>query len=244
MLSLGTIRWFFRAAGAGLTLAALNSGCTISPKPEPPHPPDQPIFDLGDLTGHLAQHYGAGGFLIGGPGAANPAGALVRAFNLDTTEPSTEATVADDGSFALEILMQKGDEVRLQIVSAELGRSAPVDVIVGDSGSTPTLADRPLEHCLKLQPPLEIDLSVQQTVLVHNQCDQQVSISPPYVRRVIQGFEVGTGGTWPAQLAVNESVSVAVQFSAPGVTLEEIFFITATSPETDRRPLTALPQNP
>ncbi len=202
--------------------AVLLAGCgpqVISPKPEPPGNG----IELGSVQTH--DSLGPGPKLVAGaPGAAKPAGAILRVFNLDSTDDPVDGVIEADGSFSLEVVADEGNELRLQMVNGS-ERFEPLDVVVGPSDTSPTLALHALGDCLTLKPKAEIDTAVQQSVVVTNGCSAPVTIAQPTLRRPTSGLTVGTG----AQLAPNESVSVTVQFQAPAGTLEDIVFIQATA---------------
>ncbi len=227
-------RWLL---GLTLVVAVAGAGCSISPKPQPPVPGSG--FDFGKVKTHDTGTFGPKA-IEGGPGAASPPGALVRAVNLELPEDPVDGIIADDGSFEVELTLTEGDEVRLQIIDGD-DRSDPVDVVVGPDDTSPALAVRALGGCLTLTPPAEIDVAIEQLVEVHNGCGEGVTIIEPTLRRPTPGLSVGIGGTWPAQVAAGSSISVAVEFQAPEGTLEEIAFVEATAPESDRRPITVLP---
>ncbi|RLB65410.1 MAG: hypothetical protein DRI90_02110 [Deltaproteobacteria bacterium] len=220
-----------------LVLAAACAGCGISPKPQPPIPGSG--FDFGQVITHETGTFGPKA-IEGGPGAASPAGAVVRAVNLELPEDPVDGIIADDGSFEVELTLLEGNEVRLQIIDGD-DRSEPIDVVVGPDDTSPTLAWRALDDCLSLTPPLEIDSSVAQTIELHNGCGEVVTLIEPYLRRPVTGLTVGTGGTWPTQVDGDSAISVPVQFQAPTGTLEEVVFIEVTAPAADRRPITVLP---
>jgi len=230
-----------RALGRTLSVLAAvfvlaTGGCNVSPKPLPP---TDTGFDFGKVRTHETGALGPKA-IEGGPGSAGPPGALVRAFNLEIPEDPVDAVIALDGSFEIELFIIEGDEVRLQIIDGD-ERLLPVDVVVGPDDTAPALAVRALGHCLTLQPNAELDVAQAQTVQVQNGCSEQVTIIEPTVRRTTPGLAVGSGGSWPAQIAAGSSISVSVQFQAPAGSLEEIVFIEATAPAADRRPITVLP---
>jgi len=225
------------AATASLA-AALAQGCSISPMPEPPA--EQPTVDLGSVTTKLPHGTNEPVTVEGGPGAASPPGAIVRVFNLDTADPPAESVVGSDGSFTIELNLDVGQEGRIQVL-AETQRSSPIDFVAVGNGQPPALATRPLADCLLLEPALELDAAMGSAVTVSSQCPSAVTIDSPVVRRLVPGFQVGTGGSWPAVLGSGDSLSVSVEFQASPGTLEEIFFIQAAAPQQDRRPVTVFP---
>jgi hypothetical protein len=227
-------RWIAAAA----CLSTLAPACSISPMPEPPA--EQPKVDLGGLTTKLPTDHNDVIGIQGGPGAASPAGAVVRAFNLDTTDPPSESVVQPNGSFLVVLTMSVGQEGRIQVL-AGTERSTPLDFVAVGTDLPPVAAERPLTECLLLAPALELDAATVGAVEVTSQCGAPVTIVAPYLRRTVAGFQVGAGGSWPAVLDTGEAVSVPVDFQANPGTLEEIFFIEATLPQNDRRPVTVFP---
>lgn len=230
------------ALRGGVSVAVLCSlasvGCSISPLPEPPAA--QPSVDLGSTKTKLAYNLNEPVGIEGGPGAASPAGATVRIFNLDAATSPRETLVADDGSFLVEIEMQPGDEARLQVLAPD-ARSKPVDFVVVGHDLAPEPSTHALGACLSLTPPLELDAATTSVVVATSACAEPVTLAAPYVRATATGFVVGDGGSWPATLATGDSVSIAVEFQASEGTLEEIFFVEATQPQGDRRSLTVFP---
>jgi len=215
-------------------LLILLSGCVISPLPEPPQATLNP-----DLVASDGPVYGLN--IHGQPGAAAPAGALVRAHDLDGDFPAAQALVEEDGSFLIELATTALTvEVRLQVISHE-ARSVPVDVIVDANQTALAPAPRPLAHCLHLTPEAELDVAEGEQVLVSSSCADDVQISEPYLHRAPAGIVVGAESSWPVTLASGESVAVSVETDAAFVE-EAIFFIAASTAEhDDRRPITVVP---
>ncbi|MBW2455773.1 MAG: hypothetical protein JRI68_14750 [Deltaproteobacteria bacterium] len=226
-----------RLLGLLAVVAAVGAGCGISPKPQPPILGSG--FDLGQVTTHETGSFGPKA-IEGGPGAAGPPGAVVRAVNLELPDDPEDTIIADDGSFEVELTLFEGDEVRLQIIDDGF-RSEPVDVVVGPDDTSPVLAVRALGHCLTLTPPAEIDVAVEQTIELTNDCGEMVTLVEPTLRRATPDLTIGAAGTWPAQVDAGNSLSIPVQFQAPVGTLEEIGFIEISAPASDRRPITVLP---
>ena len=185
-----------------------------------------------------------GSGISGGPAAATPPGAIVRAYPLDLpSEPAAEAPINDDGSFHIDVPALPGNELRLQVISTT-SRSNPLDVLIGPDNTQPTLSVRPLVSCLLLTPALEIDVSTVHGVHVENRCTQPVRIEAPTVRRTVAGLQVGAGGSWPTVLAPLSSVDVSIVFHPSAAADEEIVFIEASSPQRDRRPITVRGSSP
>src|SRR5512145_1613186 len=77
--------------------AFVTVGCAISPKPEPP----EASLNLGGVRADTLVAVFGDLDIVGKPGTAQPPGALIRAYPLDTSDPPIEATVKPDGSFEL-----------------------------------------------------------------------------------------------------------------------------------------------
>jgi hypothetical protein len=208
------------------------TSCGISPKPEPPD--SVPIIDLSQVT---AQEPSDGNPLAieGGPGAADPPGAVVRATNLDSQSPPLDGEVAEDGSFSLDLELMFGDEIRLQVIDGA-HRSEPADFVVG-SGKSPALPpSRPLENCWRLSPAKQANVETVSSIVVRNDCEEEVSVEAPWSRRSVAGLTIGDALTWPAVMAPGASITVT--FEVPPAEFEEVVFLRSTAPETDRRPIT------
>lgn len=227
------VRWIWTGASL-IAVAAVAAGCVVSPMPEPPLLRLEPGRILAN---------GVGGpdvpTIRGEPGAAEPSGAVVRAFDLDRDEGPAEGVVAEDGSFGLDLEVTEGDEVRLQIV-ATTGRSEPLDVVMGPPMTTPALAPRPLSWCFLLEPEAELDLDGAAGVRATSRCEEDLVLEAPELRRPVEGVAVGEGQSWPLTLRTGESVDVRVTAEASAA-VEEILFITASAPLRDRRPVTLVP---
>jgi hypothetical protein len=221
---------------AALAVGLFAAGCVISPKPEPPEA--EPSLDLGatvvdtQVIGNLD--------LRGEPGAAGPPGATVRAYPLGSDAPMQETTVAADGSFLLEGLAFDGEEVRVQVLTST-SRTEPVDLVMDLTWGPPVPATRPLADCLELTPALELDLAEQQAVQVMSTCAEDVTLAAPAPRRALPELELGADQTWPVTLAPGEQLTITVVLTAAPGFDEEIFFIEATAPTADRRPITVRP---
>jgi hypothetical protein len=235
------------ATRAALFLAvALGVGCSLRPQPEPPPAEPGPELD-GDLLTARPTPPAAmfGGGISGAPGAS-PAGALLRAYNLDSSFPPAEVVVGSDGSFELSMDMLEGDEVRLQ---AFVGgkRSKPLDVIIGPDNSIPIPASRALAACLSVAPTLELDLGqvgsapVDRAVVIANGCSFEVTVGAVGMRSPVDGLSVTSTGPMPVVVPSGGSSTVAIQYDAPSGTVgevEDILLIEVVAPERDRRPVT------
>jgi len=157
------------------------SGCIISPQPEPPR------IDVDKIRIELISSDPDGGQrdmvrFIGSEGAVTPGGATLSITNLDRPSTNGEWVVAEDGSFSATLPGVGGDMFRL-IAWVDALHSEPVDIVapVEDGAALP--APRPLEDCLELTPPREIDFgetvvssSAVSALVVRNQCAEAVSL--------------------------------------------------------------------
>lgn len=215
----------------GAVIALSGPACFVSPRPEPPQ------ADI-ELDRIFTDPFVYGTTVEGGPGAASPAGAAVRATSLESVAPPVEALIRDDGSFELELDVNPGDEVRFQVVTST-ERGEPVDAVIGaDGGLSP--AERALAGCLILAPPAELDLSEAGAVTVRNGCGEEVRLQEPRLRRPLAGIEIGGDLSWPLTVADGDEIRVRVAGETEPER-EEIFFIEASAPEPDRRPITIVP---
>jgi hypothetical protein len=225
----------------GLLLAAFAAssllGCGISPRPEPPHS-EGPTVDLSSVV--TAEPITFDIFTLRGlEGAVKPPEGIVRAYNLEVTDPPAEAAVESDGGFELSLVAVPGDELRLQVI-AGARRSLPSDFIVGPVGTAVQQATRALGDCLLLEPRLELELvaATAAAISVDNGCELDVQLLAPAVRSPWPELTLGQQQTWPATLGPGDSLSLDVLLSETTTITEEIIFIEATAPESDRRPVT------
>lgn len=224
------MRSVLRLADVAALLALVFHGCAIKPRPEPP-PGEEPAVDLDKIN--LAFPGGpAPIWVAGGPGAASPPGARLRAYNLDLAANPHETIIQDDGSFSFFVTGESGDEVRLQVLS-DSKRSKPIDFILDDP---PTQSTRALD-CLTLSPALELDLNTSSSLRITNDCPFDVRVEPPSLRRPVIGVAIGTNESWPIDLAPSAFATVSVTVTTPDP-FEEIAFISASSPSPDRYPVT------
>ncbi len=222
-------------------LIACAVGCEISPKPEPPDATLDPNqVDVGVTDSEAVPTRGDGVVVRGGPGAASPPGATVRAYNLDSADSYVETTVAEDGSFELVVPGAAGDEIRIQVI-ADGARSQPSDAeappvggVDGAPGTGGSLAD----GCVEIDPPAELILGTQPDVVeIRNSCTTDVVVAAPTTRLEPSALMVGTGATWPATVLPGESLSVTVEVVAGAAFDEEIVFLWIGTPP-ERRAIT------
>ena len=222
--------------GALVVLLGLVCGCNISPKPEPPSFDGSPVVDPDTIVSKEPSDANPDPTVAGGAGAVEPAEGVMRITNLDSSLDPDDVAIEPDGSFSSFIELWAGDEIRLQVIT-DSTRSLPFDFVVGFGQSAPLPAPRPLEGCLMLDPQVQLDLSQSQHVVVFNDCDGDVQIDAPTMRRPAAGWTVGEGETWPVVLSPGSQVTVTVK--PPSGEVEEVFFIQVSDPQLDRRPITA-----
>ena len=231
----GHRRWLRRALAV---LIVCSAGCEISPKPEPPDAALDPNqVDITSTDDSAAPTRGEGVLVIGGPGAASPAGATVRAYNLNSTDSYVETPVAEDGSFELVVPGAPGDEIRIQVI-AEGSRSQPADAeapaeVEGIDGDAPGATGSLSDGCVEIEPPAELVLGSEPGVIeVRNSCTTDVVVAAPTARVEPSALLVGAGVDWPATVPPGDSLSLTVEVAA-GVAFEEeiVFLWTGTPPE-------------
>lgn len=221
------------AAAFALVVGVVSPGCVVSPLPEPP----QATIDIDLLN---TDTYWNGLPIVGEPGAVSPAGALVRAYDLDSDTPPFETAANENGGFLLELATAASEaEVRLQVISEE-ARSQPLDVIVTQGVSELRPASRPLRDCLTLHPDAELDLTDGQSLTVTNRCEHTVTLEQPQLRRPTADLAVGEDLSWPLTIDADSTVDVLF-VATEDFDTELIVFIEASAPERDRRPITVIP---
>ena len=224
---------------AACALAACNTNSTSSPKPQPPIMVPRPATIATSLVFHDAPEGGGTSVIVGRAGAVEPAAGFVRAYNLEGSDPASEAPVTADGGFELGMRIQEGDEVRLQVLATEQS-SAPYDLVVGRLDVPLDRVVHALEGCLQLDPPRLLMLSAAAPfdLRVQNLCDDSIELAAPRPRGDVTRFEFGANLSWPLVLEREQPISVTVGAADGEAGDEEVFFVEATSPEYDRRALT------
>ncbi len=230
------------AVRAGRWLSALGLawglvGCGVSPKPDPPDvafefDPERTTFNEPDAP-HSPERPVE---LVGGPGAASPPGAIIRLYPLGSDLPRAEAEVGMDGSFLMPEVLG-GQEVRIQILHGT-ERSEPVDLWLDPDTAHPAPVTRAFADCLVLDPDKELELRSTHSVVVSNGCGDRVTLDAPVLRRAVSGIDLGTNQSWPVTLSPGGEIEIRVEPTAELDADEEIFFIEATAPETERWPIT------
>ena len=179
------------SAAAGYTLAACGPG-VATPMPEPP------TLRLGRIgapfaTPVLGEGSPTGGRLIQGQPGSAPPDSLLRVTNLDRSDLPVVSNVRADGGFDLSIVVNDGDELRLDW-SRGSESGAPQDARF--------VLDPQLFHfeastrfaCLKFAPELELDFTNgdAQALAVQNDCDFDVTIATPRTRLGLTDFTLQT----------------------------------------------------
>jgi len=226
----------FRWSCVAWLCACFATACSISPKPEPPVDA-LPELDPSTVRITPARDYGDPTGIEGGPGSASPPGATLRAWNLDEPTDPTDVVVGEDGSFAAHFDVFVGQEVRVQIL-AGTHRSTPMDFVVTSATGPAQPATRALGECLALDPPLEAVYPAVSSIRIVNACSGAVEIAAPVLRRPVPGLSAGQGTTWPVTLAPGAETELALNVQQGIGVFEEVLFVSATSPQTDRRPIT------
>jgi len=231
--SVRDIRWL---SGLVAALILCSGSCEISPKPEPPDATLDPNrVDVGAAEDDTGPTRGDGVVVSGAAGAASPAGATVRAYNLDSTNSYVETTVAEDGSFELVVPAEPGDEIRIQVI-AEGARSQPTDAeappLEGVDAQPGAVAGA-VDACVQIDPPAELVLAAESGVIeIRNACATDVAVAAPTTRIDPSALAVGAGAVWPATVLPGESLSVTVEMVAGAAFDEEIVFLwIGTTPE-------------
>lgn len=171
-----------------LVLCVLASACssnwTATPLPEPPavdgeriHLPELSPASSGRIT------------IVGDPRSVSP-GATVRVTNLETTDEPFVAAVESDGSFAIDVEAEPGDELRLDAVNREGRSEESFDYLVADP-----LLPSPRHDCLALVPNFVVAFagsSDSRDLLIQNFCDSAAIIDDARARRQLPEFTLST----------------------------------------------------
>jgi hypothetical protein len=160
--------------------------------------------------------------VVGQAGAA-PAGARVRALDLDSDRPEVSGLARDDGSFELSVTVSDGDELRLHAFDGDV-RSSPLDLIVGPPAG---LQPSPRHDCLELTPGFELGLgsgAATQSFTFRNACMETAILDTPRFRLGMSEVELLT--PLPLELApgATEALELVVPAGAPLVG-EDVLFI-------------------
>lgn len=246
-MSLMATPWLTRA-GSGwaalvaASLAPLLGACgeeSVSPKLEPPITvPKPPTLDISQIS---CRPSAAGepdqgqAVVFGEAGTADPAGGIVRAYNLDDTSPPVDAPVDDAGGFELRLAITSGNTLRLELLGLE-GSSGPKDLVVAGLGAPLEPLVEPLGACLSLDSGnlMLLESGESGELGVEGWCDG-IELAAPRPRSDRDRIRVGADKDWPLHLenGVPLPLHVEVLGGAPGD--EYLFFVEATAPEHDRR---------
>lgn len=215
-------RWPF------LLAALLAWHCSGTPQTDPPN------LDPGhlQLEPPVRGTKGTQWVLKGGPGSAEPAGAVVHVVNLDTQDAEAVATVGADGAFQVQVSATPGETLRVQIVAGS-ERSNPIDLVV-DASSVRVAS--PSIPCLTTVPASQFAFRDQRAVLVEirSQCEQVVSISGARLRFGSTAFSLGDV---PLDVAPGTSVSLPLSYLPSGSADQDILILEFSAPAQDRRAL-------
>jgi hypothetical protein len=235
------MEWAMGHAVRSFLLAAMlltASSCAVNPVPEPPATPTLggPVdwVDCAPCDGKTR--------VEAGPGATTDA-TTVWAVNLDGMDPPTEAAVAPDGSFTIDLFLAVGNELRLQARNGDR-RSAPLDLRL-ESGGTLAPAPRPFADCFVLAPELDfgtvgVAQAVQQTITLSHDCPATLTVSRAGLRAPSTALSVQAPAV-PFTLAPSAASELTITLDAPSAgVVEEILLIETSSPQWDRRAVTLM----
>jgi hypothetical protein len=182
--------------------------------------------------------------IIGDPGAGPP-GHVLRVTNLDSDGPAVETTIAEDGSFQLQLSGDGGaDELRFQ---TRLGRERdePFDV----DWSTLTVLPPERIPCVELEPLQQQDFGFvrvgaapgTETIVVRNACSSDVELTAAGMRTPGSRYSIRADSVVvPTTVLPSGEESWFIEFSPTAVgPAEQIFFIELTvDGEPARYPIT------
>lgn len=207
-------------AGPLLPLAALGCGPQgATPVPQPPEAIAADAVSLPevvDLSNRVT--------LLGAPGATEP-GWIVRATNLDDTQPSVATSASPSGSFSLQLAAEDGDQLRLQVVN-DAGRSPPTDLNYDDQQLQPVVR---LE-CLQIEPGLALTVtSAPATLRFRNECGAPVTLANWRWRLGLPDFTVGSSSA--VTMASEDSFEQTLAFVRSGSgQREDVLLVDVTGP--------------
>jgi hypothetical protein len=183
---------------------------------------------------------GGGREIYAMPGAA-PAGAVVRAVNLDRTDPPSVTSAKADGSFALNLAVTDGEELRFDWFQGDR-HGEPRDARFVKDPTWYHVEPSTRFACVGLTPGYAVDFSgaAVQTLVVHNGCTDDVTVSLPRLRLGVTDFALAT--TLPVGIGVGENASLEVDFARSQATAREdiLFFDVTLGAQTIRYPITLL----
>lgn len=174
-------------------------------------------------------------FVLGALGAAI-AGSTLRVTNLDDAEAPSEAPVAANGSFRLEVVSSPGDELRFEVLSADGRRSPPTDASLNNDY---TLSRSPRFDCLSFFPPLWVAGEAGETVRleVENACGSDVGFDSARFRLAPESAAVAT--PLPLTIAAGERGEIEIVLSDAAGADDNVLLLDVTSAaSTIRYPVT------
>jgi hypothetical protein len=211
-------------------------GCAGTPQTDPI--PNQP-----ELKSDLVRRVPGGtrGMTVeleGQPGSAAPPGAVVHVVDLYGTGAPVETTVGDDGSFDVNVEVDPGGVVRLDVRDGG-GRSEPVDLVVGADSLAPAL---PALDCWSTSGPVVTLTPEGGAVTITNDCDPTITVSRGALRVANASFTIGAV---PAEVPSGSAADLAVGY-APSASDsdEEILIVEISAPVQDRRAVTLVGNPP
>lgn len=226
-----------RAIARALRLAALTllAGCAVTDTGNPPLSPPDP-------DGLSSMFLAAGQVTLGGaPGTWEDGAGIVRITNLQTSDVSTDAPVAMDGSFSATVAAETGAVLRIQhIVGPD--RSLPVDVIADSAQLAPTPV-----ACLRLVPALELNAGsleepLEDAIRIENDCAEAVELT---ARGRTTSPSLSVAAT-PATLSVasGDAGELRLTIQPPAEDSEEVLLFDITGAETGTRAVTVRATGP
>jgi hypothetical protein len=226
-------RWW-QLGWAVLAASAALSACFGPQVGTPvPEPPTLDVTKIKLPEGIMPATLGPVG-VLGQAGAASPR-AVIRLTNLDSGAASVATTADDEGAFQATIVLESGNELRVQAVVAEL-RSEPVDFTYALGKLVPS--ER--HPCIAVSPGFELAFaeSGSRPLVIANSCADPVTIADPRQRLGLADFQLTTA--LPVDVAAGASGSLDVAFQRADVAeREDVLFLTLTLPGQARRyPLT------
>ncbi len=176
-----------------------------------------------------------GATLFAPPGSVMPPVGVVVVTRLDEADAPIVEPVAPDGSFRVFTPALTSEEVRVQVRQSIEDRARPFDLLVTSTGIAPAV--RPLEDCLRAEPPFELasepaDL-VRAEVRLQNDCAEPVTLRTS-LRVDDPAFTIDSA---PDVIDPGASASVELTVVRPtaGVIAEDVLLIAIDEPARDLR---------
>jgi hypothetical protein len=168
--------------------------------------------------------------IVGAVGAAT-ARAVVRATNLDTTDPAVTTTADDNGAFHITIMASGGNELRVQAIAGN-ERSAPLDLTYTAGRIAPSVRSA----CVALSPGFELDFSSSGPVRLTftNSCADAITLANPRLRLGLTDFQLTTA--LPLSIGTGASSPLDVTYARTDAgDREDVLFVTITVAGQDLR---------